>query len=232
MLLQARLTMKKRVQQILTDLERVQESLIALSDDIWLNIDHNNSDTLEEEVKLKVKFNKKLVEFHNIACDIADSIEHFTKVSPQPADVGTVGTLEYTRILTELERTRRYTLEEDFTFKRPYGFIFQGQAYKGINTWRNLYHLFCKQLASKNLSSFQEFIQNREAKTIKVGAMFAKESNSLRAPLQITDDIYAEGNLSANSIRDRIKILLSAFGVDSQEMSLYLSQDRSLAEES
>jgi len=224
--------MKKRVQQILTDLERVQENLIALSDDIWLEIDHNNSDTLEEEVELKIQFNTKLVEFNDIAGDIASLIEHFTKVSPQPADVGTRGTLEYTRIITELERTRRYTLEEDFTFKRPYGFIFQDRAYKRINTWRNLYHLFCKQLAAKDLSSFQKFMQNREARNVRGRAIFAKESDNLRAPLKITEDIYAEGNLSANSIRDRIKVLLSAFGIDSQEVLLYLCQDYSLAEDS
>jgi hypothetical protein len=169
----------KRVQQILTDLERVQENLIALSDDIWLEIDHNNSDTLEEEVKLKIKFNKKLVEFNNIAGEIASSIEHFTKVTSQQVDVGTGGTLEYTNIIAELKRTRRYTLEEDFTSKRPYGFIFKEQAYKGINTWKNLYHIFCKQLVAKDLSSFQEFMQNPEARTVRGGAMFAIDSEHL-----------------------------------------------------
>lgn len=46
------------------------------------------------------------------------------------------------------------------------------------------------------------------------------------APLPITQEIYTEGNLSANSVRDNIKRLLEKFGIHSQALKLYLRQDR------
>jgi hypothetical protein len=52
----------------------------------------------------------------------------------------------------------------------------------------------------------------------------------LRTALEIANGIYAEGNLSANAIRDRIKFLLNAFEIDSQEVSIYLREERSEAE--
>ena len=36
-----------RTRRILGDLEAVRENLLALSDDIWLSIDHNDSEALE-----------------------------------------------------------------------------------------------------------------------------------------------------------------------------------------
>jgi hypothetical protein len=36
--------MRQRIQSILTNLEAVGEDLLALSDDIWLNIDHNDNE--------------------------------------------------------------------------------------------------------------------------------------------------------------------------------------------
>ena len=59
--------MKERIQQILTDLERVQENLLALSDDIWLNIQHNDSQELQKGYEFKLAFNEKLDEFNQIS---------------------------------------------------------------------------------------------------------------------------------------------------------------------
>lgn len=38
---------------ILEDLETVRENLLALLDDIWYSIDHNDTQALEEGVELK-----------------------------------------------------------------------------------------------------------------------------------------------------------------------------------
>lgn len=40
--------MTNPTREILEDLEAVRENLLALSDDIWLSIDHNDADALEE----------------------------------------------------------------------------------------------------------------------------------------------------------------------------------------
>jgi hypothetical protein len=218
--------MKERVQQIITDLERVQENLLALSDDIWLSIDHNDSQALQKGVEFKLAFNNKLDNYNQIISDISTLIQHFTHVSEEVVDVAQQGTPEHERIIRELDSTQPHTIDESFTYKRPYGFVFLGQAYRGINTWKSLYKLFCVRLAQKDINRFKEFVDSGDSKTPRGGALFVTQTTKLRSPLEIIPDVYAEGNLSANAIRDRMKSLLVAFKIPSQEISLYLREDR------
>ena len=51
---------ENRTRHILQDLEAVRENLLALSDDIWLSIDHNDSEALEEGVQFKRAYNEKM----------------------------------------------------------------------------------------------------------------------------------------------------------------------------
>ncbi|MFO5492821.1 MAG: hypothetical protein ACLBM1_12080 [Cuspidothrix sp.] len=218
--------MEKRVQQILTDLHRVQENLLALSDDIWLNIDHNDSAALQKGFDFKLNFNQKLDGFNQTAFEISQLIEQFTDIHIQPVDIGKKGSPEHERIIQELDTNQPYTLEENFTYKRPYGFIFEGQAYKGINNWRHLYELFCKQLLAKDKNRFNNFIHSPESKTTRGGVFFSSDKNTFRSPIEIDNSLYTEGNLSANSIRDKMKNLLDLFEIELKECIIYLREDR------
>ncbi|MBD2512122.1 hypothetical protein H6G91_33675 [Nostoc muscorum FACHB-395] len=79
--------MEKRVQQILADLERVQENLLALSDDIWLNIAHNDSQALQKGFEFKLVFNQNLDNFNQNASDISQLIEQFTNIHIEVANI-------------------------------------------------------------------------------------------------------------------------------------------------
>lgn len=50
--------MKERIQQILTDIERVQENLLALSNEIWLNIDRKDKQALQKGFEFQLAFNE------------------------------------------------------------------------------------------------------------------------------------------------------------------------------
>lgn len=52
--------MTDRIRSILEQLEQTREDLLALSDDIWLSIDHNDSQALEEGVAFKKQYNAKV----------------------------------------------------------------------------------------------------------------------------------------------------------------------------
>ena len=54
----------------------------------------------------------------------------------------------------------------------------------------------------------------------------SRDPQDLRSAVELTDGIYAEANLSANHIRDQIKVLLDCFGIDHQELIIFLRQDR------
>ena len=55
--------MPDRTREILEDLEAVRENLLALSDAIWLSIDHNDPEGLEEGVRFKRAYNEKMAAF-------------------------------------------------------------------------------------------------------------------------------------------------------------------------
>lgn len=226
-------SIKKRVRQILTNLEHVRESLFALSDDIWLNIDHNDPDALNEGVTFKRVYNEKMIGFNQQASGLSDLIQHFTHVSletPISAHSGRNGVAENERIIRELDRDTPHTLSEDMSYKRPYGFVLQGQAYKDIATWQRVYKLTCFQLARTHpnlfaaLDTHPDFISRRGNKD------FSRNPEELRMPLELSHGMYAEANLSANNIRDRVKKLLQAFGIGQSECVIYLREDRDAEE--
>jgi hypothetical protein len=72
--------MKERIREILTDLERVRENLLALSDDIWLGIDHNDTDALRAGVEFKVGFNERFDAFARAATELSSLIRTYMTV--------------------------------------------------------------------------------------------------------------------------------------------------------
>ena len=60
-----------RTRAILEDLEAVRENLLALSEDIWLSIDHNDSESLEAGVEKArmVANNRRVTPFSCVSDD-------------------------------------------------------------------------------------------------------------------------------------------------------------------
>lgn len=226
-------TTKTRVRQILTDLERVRENLLALSDDIWLSIDHNDPEALDEGVAFKRAYNERMVDFDQHASALSSLIQQFTHVlieMPVTADKDRNGSVENEHIIRELDREQAHTLDEDFSYKRPYGFVLKGQAYKDIVTWQSVYKLVCTLLLQRDADRFARLPDNPHFIHRRGNRDFSRNPKDLRAPLEITNGIYAETNHSANSIAKRIGLLLDAFGIDRREFVLYLRQDRDAEE--
>jgi hypothetical protein len=226
--------MKERVRQILTDLERVRENLLALSDDIWLNIDHHDQDALREGVKFKLAYNDKMSQFNTVASDLSALVQTFMDVpveAPQADAALKRDTRENERLVRELDREEPHTLDEDFSYKRPYGFVLQGQAYKDIVSWRRVYELTCQQLAAHDPARFAALPTDPEWTGKRGNKAFATDPKVLRFALPIADNVYAEGNLSANNVREHIKRLLRDFGIDPKEFVIYLREDRDASAE-
>ena len=146
-----------RVRRILGDLEAVRENLLGLSDDIWLSIEHNDTQALEEGVQFKRAYNEKMTAFNRLATDLSVLIQQFTSVRLESDEkTGFESERENERIIAELNREEPHTIDEDFTFKRPHGYMLRGQATTGITTWRRLFELFCKQLLREDGDRFRQ----------------------------------------------------------------------------
>jgi hypothetical protein len=121
--------MRQRVQSILTNLEAVGEDLLALSDDIWLNIDHNDNEALAEGVRFKTAFNEQVAAFQGVAERLSGLVEDFTKVRTfdAPEAPGSVEERERRdRIIQSLDQRVPHGLDEDFRYKRPAVFTLDG----------------------------------------------------------------------------------------------------------
>ena len=222
-------SMKVRVRQILTDLEQIREALLALSDDIWLNIDHNDTQALEEGVAFKRAYNGIMEAFNLRASELSNLIQQFTQVpveTPMFANRVENGTAENERIILELDRAKAHSLDEEYSYKRPYAFILCGEAYTDIVTWVSMYMLVCDLLSQRNPTRFAALPDNPNFIHRRDNRDFSRNPDDLRVPKMLPNGIYVETNHSANSIVKRIGQLLDTFGIERSEFAIYLREDR------
>jgi len=219
--------MTDRTRQILQDLEAVRENLLALSDDIWLSIDHNDSEALEEGVQFKRVYNEKMAAFDTVASELSTMVQQFTSVRLESEEEsGLDDTQSNERIIRELNRDEPHAIDEDFTFKRPHGFILDGHATTGITTWRRLFELICKQLLRRDADRFRGLPDNTDFISNRGHHSFTRNPDQLRSASLIGEDIHAEINLSANALRDCIRRLLIAFDLPKDDLQIFLREDR------
>lgn len=220
---------RRRITQILSSLERTEEHLLDLSDDIWSSIDHNDLEELEAGYAFKREYNEAMVEFAEVAERIQGLISDFTEVQADEeattADVE-VDAAEHERVIRELDRTESHGLDEDFCHKRPYGFIFRGRAVKDLQTWRAVYERACRIVADQQGDEFLRVSTADECATSRGNRVFADSGEDMRTAYEVGPGVWAEMNLSANNIRDRIRELLEFFDYDWKEFRVYLREDR------
>lgn len=219
-----------RTREILEDLEAVRENLRALSDDIWLSIDHNDPQAFEAGVEFKRQYNAKAIAFDQLASELSALVQQYTSVRLEADErTGADDREQNEQIIAELNREEPHSLDEDFTYRRPHGFILDGQATNGITTWQRMYQLVCQQLLARDekrfhaLTNHPDFVSNRGHHTI------TGNPAELRQALPVADQLFVESNLSANSIRDVITRLLAVYEIPAQRMQIFLRQDRDAA---
>ncbi len=134
------MTENKKINSILDMLDTVQEGLLSLPDDMLLSIDPRDNESLDEGTRFIKDYNDNLRMFAGSATKIADMIKQHFGVNPEEEEVEkeSANRGKRDRIIKELDQTTPHFLSENFTYKRPYGFILGEAAYKGLKTWKNL----------------------------------------------------------------------------------------------
>jgi len=218
--------MNKITRTILEDLETVRESLLSLSDDIWLSIDHNDTAAMERGCQFKSIYNGKMMAFDSLSCEISDLVQDFTHVNLQSKESdGSVGDTENERLVRELRHDEPHSLFENFTFKRPHGFILKGTAITGVVTWKRLYTRFCESLYRLDPQRFQELPVNEEFISSHGNPMFSEERGNFHTSIPV-GNLFANAHFSANGFRDAIVKLLREFEIDFSEFDIFLREDR------
>jgi len=224
--------MTERTLQILRDLEAVRENLLALSDEIWLSIDHNDADALEEGVEFKRAYNSKLTAFDALSSDLSQLVQKFTRVDlADDEESGDDDAQSNDRIIEQLNREQPHAIDEDFTFRRPHGFILDGAATTGITTWRRLYELVCIILIRRDRDLFVTLIDHDKFVSNRGHRQFTNNPSELRSPSRLDEGIFTEINLSANGLRDVIRNLMGIYSLPRQRFQIFLREDRDAGRE-
>lgn len=219
--------MTDTIRNILERLDQVREDLLALSDDIWQSIDHNDPAALEEGVAFKRDYNGKMAAFDQLAGELSALVQQFTAVrldATEPAGHQTPQAAA--RVIRDLDCREAHTLDEDFTYKRPYGFQLEDEAQSGVSTWRRLFELVCLHLQRRDPERFATLPSHRNFISRRGNPQFSHDPQMLRSAMPLPDGIYAEANLSANHLCMQIKSLLVVFGFGQTALRIYLRQDR------
>lgn len=137
---------EKRIQNILEHLEQVNDDLLALSDDIWLSINHNDNKVLGNTIEFKTLYNDKVAEFNRLSEDISLIVRDYIGLNKKNEIAIEINSRENERIIKSLDKNKKHFLVKDFTYKRPMGFSISGKAFNNVRTWKILYQLTLKYL--------------------------------------------------------------------------------------
>ncbi len=224
--------MKDRIEKILTNIENVKEDLLALSDDIWLNIDHNDSQAVQKGAEFKTAYNEHMKLFTSNSESLSTLIQKYTEVdfdqdeNGKPVNENVLTNQDRERMIKELDPHQPHYLNEDFRYKRPFGFMLEKQPYVPKNTWSHVYISVCKHLAKKSPTIFEKLPEHPDFISTHGNPSFSKSKKGLRNGRSISKGIYAESNLTANQIRDLIEALLKFFQIPSEDFIAYFREDR------
>lgn len=219
--------MPDRTREILEDLEAVRENLLALSDEIWISIDHNDPDALEEGVQFKRSYNEKMAAFDVLASELSAMIQQYTSVRLEEGEEsGELDEGQNERIIQELDREIGHPIDEDLTFKRPHGFILEGRGTVGVATWSRVFLLICQELHRRDPARFFQLPENPDYIGNRGNPLFTRDRGRHRKPQEVTRGLYVETNFSANGLRDLVGKLLATFGIPRERVQFYLREDR------
>jgi len=113
---------------------------------------------------------------------------------------------------------RTVTLFDSWTFSAPAAFVFQGER-QGVAAFKDILVSLCGLLHGAQGQNFEQVLSLRGRKR----AYFSRVPNEMLEPREVPGSgIYAETNLSANTIRDRCRDLLNLFGYSADDLQVEL----------
>lgn len=219
---------KDKIKDILDMIDTLQEQLLSLPDDMLLIIDPRDNESLEQGLKFIKSYNENLNHFTTSSSKLAEQVKTHLGINPEEDELEqeTNNRQKRDRIIKELDKTSPHTLDEDFTYKRPYGFILQDSAIKGLKTWKNMYLHVLNILKNKAPEKFAKLPKQEKFISKRGNPLFSKTGNELRVSEKLSEGFFVEVNLSANMIRNNIKELLGYFDMEPLVMKIYLREDR------
>lgn len=220
----------KKIQHILGQLAEVNEQLMSLADDIWLGIDPRDNESIAAGAQFLQDYNQSTEQLSQTASGIEQQLSQYFQQdseSLQPViEQGSDDTQKNQRMIKELDRNKAYSLRDNFTFKRPYGFVLNGIAYTQITTWKAIYLKVLDILHSAEPDKFAALVTEQRFVSSRGNPLFAHQKDKLRVAQSLLAGFYTEVNMSANTIKDTLIQVLDYFSIDESNIKIYLREGR------
>jgi hypothetical protein len=119
------------------------------------------------------------------------------------------------------QEANQFNLSEDYNFtgEKIKSFIFLGQIYT-VNSWKDFYRVLAQNLYDLAPDIFNRFFNDDDF--INGRKMISDNMENLHSPLEITENIYIESNLSAEAIINMARLMLRKYDIEEDEVAVNL----------
>jgi len=117
----------------------------------------------------------------------------------------------------------RYNLSEDYNFtgEKIKSFILMNKEYL-VKSWKDFYRILAINLYDLAPDIFNSFISDGDFTDGR--KLISDKMEDLRNPLKVTDNIYLESNLSAESIVNMARLMLRKYDIGEDELVIILTE--------
>jgi uncharacterized protein with ParB-like and HNH nuclease domain len=124
----------------------------------------------------------------------------------------------------------RYNLSEDYNFtgEKIKSFILINQEYP-VKSWKDFYQTLAINLYDLAPDIFNSFLGDGDFTDGR--KMISVKMKDLRNPLKVTDNIYLESNLSAESIVNMTRLMLRKYDIEEDEVVVILTEKEEILSE-
>jgi hypothetical protein len=212
--------LQDRIDVIIADLGDTNDQLLAVLDDLWLEIDHTDSESIRTGSQRMIGVIEAAKNYQSLCNDLTRRLRKFA-----PKDYVEVIETEHPTPQEKKDVFSSYetiTLQQEWSYRKPHGFIIRGKSFPWKSNWIDLYQSLCEVLRDIDGERFDTIPERREIISSHGNPYFSRDPKRLRTSIEVGDPIFAESNLSANLIRDNIRRLLRIFEIPESDLTIYI----------
>lgn len=205
-------------------IERTRAAVIGSVPKLYQNGRH-------DEVNNFTDADRQLMNMENYLKDFISEIQHIQQEQVESNKINAKSTVAKQKLdydSCKVDDTKPYSLDADFSKKRPVAFIFEGKRYD-VQSWKRFIVMVCELLNDKNSKLFQSFpeddsMQGRKRK------YFIRESSPYHKKVARTGIWVLTNNDGSANCRIIIK-MFEKYDIPITSMEIFIQSDYSLRDE-
>jgi hypothetical protein len=212
--------LQDRIDAIIADLGDSNDQLLAVLDDLWLEIDHTDSESIRTGSQRMIGVIEAAKNYQSLCDDLTRRLREFAP-KDDTEDIATEHptSQEKKDVFASYETI---TLKQEWSYRKPYGFMLRSKSFPWKCNWIDLYQSLCEVLRDIDGERFDTIPERREIISTHGNPYFSRDPKRLRTSIKVGDSIFAESNLSAKLILDNIRRLLRIFDIPESDITIYI----------